>query len=116
MPSPPGALALGGGAFARYAVALDAPPSALASMSGVHALEGAVRADPSVRGTFVRFDVDVDRLDGSAIVGVARVTAPFSSSRPRGGDRVALTGRVEAIRPSMTAPRRVPARPGHRCN
>lgn len=76
---------------------LDAqPPPTLASVTGTHEVIGVARNDASIRGSLQRVDLDVESVDGAALEGGIRITAPADSGTARAGDRVRLVVDLDA--------------------
>lgn len=71
-------------------------PDPLAGQLGTHEVVGVLRDDPEFRGTAARIDLDIEKIDGAASGGGLRVTTPAPKKPLRAGDRVVLTGIIEA--------------------
>jgi len=91
------AVAIGAAGHARFEAAASRPPPSIANaVDGQHDIEGVVRRDATVAGVLGRLDVEVERVDGAPVEGGVRVSLPVGDGLPREGDRVRLTGTVEA--------------------
>ncbi|GMU41755.1 MAG: competence protein ComEC [Chloroflexota bacterium] len=82
------AVSLAAAGHARVESLLAQPPPALASVTGVHEVEGIARADATVTGTRARVDLEVVSVDGVTFEGGLRLTLPAPVNPIRAGERL----------------------------